>query len=59
MFYDEAQGELEASVGKKIHVSPTNGTTEHPPGELRTRCDMAAKILGDCTTDHVTTAESL
>ena len=40
-------------------VSPTNGTREHPLDELRTRCDMAAKMLSDCMMDHITTAESV
>lgn len=44
---------------KKMHVSLMNGTREHPLGELRTRCDMAAKMLGDCTLNHITTAESV
>lgn len=63
MFYDEAlKGEFVAfAVKKKMHVSLMNGTREHPLGELRTtcRCDMAAKMLGDCTLNHITTAESV
>ena len=46
-------------AGKKMHVSQTNGTREHPLGELRTRCDMAAKMLSDCTMNLVITAESV
>ena len=61
MFYDEdLKGELAAFTGKKIwHVSPANGTRGHPLGELRTRCDMAAKMLSECMMDHITTAESV
>ena len=46
-------------ASKKMHVSPTNGTREHPLGELRTRGDMAAKMFSDCTMDHVTIPESV
>ena len=44
---------------KKMHVAPTNGMMEHPLSEVRTRCDMAVKMLGDCMMDHVTTAGSV